>query len=45
VIDDLDTVECPAHRVAIGRISSDPLDPGIRDRTWGPRHGNDIMPC
>jgi hypothetical protein len=43
VIDDLDTVECTTHRVAIRRISGDPLDPGIRDRTWRPRDGDDVV--
>jgi hypothetical protein len=43
VVHDLDPVECATHRVAISRISSDPLDPGIRARTWVSRDGDDVV--
>jgi hypothetical protein len=43
VVDDVDTVECETHRVAICRIGSDPIDPGIRDWTGSPRNTDDVV--
>jgi hypothetical protein len=43
VIDDIDTLECATHRITIRRISGDPLDTGVPDRTRVPRHTHDAV--